>query len=293
MGAGRWDGPWRLRAGLVAGLLAVIGLVAAVASMDDGPDLDTTAAEDASTSTSSTSTTERPTTTTEEPETTTSAAPETTEPPALTPATQAAPPTPPPTAPAPPPSAPTTAAPSRPFDMPSVLAFAKGQHRVGSPPLYSHPEPLCPAHQPRPSDAGDHPGRDIEMWHLDRTCSGTLRVVMSTTNDHALHAAWVRIDRTAGGCEGTDEVAIAWWEPAVQSVDPRAAVIATPTCDPASWGWRAEAAYPMWNGHWIEMSFSAAAIGDPASFSWRGYVQTVGMGAPDVVPNAGPEHFAR
>jgi hypothetical protein len=237
----------------------------------------TTADDDATT----TSTTEATTTSTEA--TTTTAAPSTT-------ASTTAAPAPPATAPADPPPAPPP--PPGPFEMARVLAYAKANHR-GTPPQTFTGADVCPTPVQRPRDAGDDSVRDIDEWYLARYCDGVYRGVLATTSDTpALEAAWIRIDRGPGGCQGTDRVVIGWHVPLNGGTSGRGAVIATPSCDQGSWSYVDAAAFPVFNGAWLQLDFRESAIGSPNAFDWRGHVKGVGDSVVDVVPNGGSEHFA-
>ena len=79
----------------------------------------------------------------------------------------------------------------------------------------------------------------------------------------------------------TDRVVIGWMD---QSDAGHGGVIATPTCSPSSWSWADAALYPVYNGGWIQLNFRDAAIGNPGSFTYRGYVQGVNDPVADVVP---------
>jgi hypothetical protein len=115
-------------------------------------------------------------------------------------------------------------------------------------------------------------------------------VLATTAETPALQAAWIRIDSRGGGCQGTDHVVIGWH---TTSGGGGGAVIATPSCDQASWDWIEPAGFPVFNGAFLQLDFRGSAIGNPGAFDWRGYVQAAGESgaAIDVVPNAGPEHF--
>lgn len=233
------------------------------------------------------STTEDLTTTTEAETTTTSASTTTT----AEPVTTTVPPTTQATAPPPP----TTAPPAPgPLDMSAVLAFAKaGVGGAEAPYTYTGAQ-VCPAIVERPSDAGDDAARDIDIWYLARYCDGVYRAVLSTTTDTpALDSAWVEANTRPGGCSGIDVVVIGWHGTAGGRAG--GAVVATPTCDRASWQWVDAAGFPVFNGAWLQLDFRGSALGDPVAFDWRGAVRAVGESgaAIDRVPNDGPEHFVR
>jgi hypothetical protein len=266
--------------------VAVIGLVAGALVLwsDGGDDSEqevmstdeptTTSEGDEETTTS----TVAPTTTTTVPTTTnTSAAPV---------PTTATPPPPPTTDPPPPPPS------GGSLDMAAVYAFAKAHHNASVvPPQTYTGATQCPAYVKLPADGGDDTTGDITTWDLGRYCDGVYRFTMSLQVETPLDFFWFRADTAPGGCGGVDRVIVAWYPGS--GGGHRAGMYATPTCDPSTWSWVDAVGSPIYSMAFLQLDFRGSALGDPATFSYRGGVQAKGESgaAVDVVPNGSPGTF--
>jgi hypothetical protein len=194
----------------------------------------------------------------------------------------------------PPPPPPTTPPPSSggTLDMAAVWAFAKAHHNPSVvPPQTFTGATTCPATTEPPADGGDDTNADITRWALGRYCSGVYRFTMSLQVEAPLDFFWFRADTAPGGCGGVDRVIVAWYPGS--GGGHTAGLYATPTCDPSTWSWVDAVGSPIFSPAFLQLDFRGAALGDPASFTYRGGVQAKGeRGADaDVVPNGSPGTF--
>lgn len=106
---------------------------------------------------------------------------------------------------------------------------------------------------------------------------------------------WLKIDSAPGGCDGADRIIIGQSsEPGNKGAADIGDVIATPTCDPATWHWLDVAGTQKWNGEWYEFDFRESVLHGASTIKYQAWIRLHGQATAtaDQIPNGAPATFS-